>query len=707
MNIADIQTLYVEDMSINMYGYRQYIKKYSLTDLNGNTTNLNFAPIKNISSEYLELFNNNLTWNYVGVVDNTGIGYNLVDIGNYNIYTSANLNRFDASGYNEAPIVTTMASNYVPYGMGYITEDGEFRIGGLPFFNNTMSTLLSSSPTVYNYTDALMHEYMVVGSTIVQNSCFDKGATVMLIADNVASAAGLTPNKLAVGNQVLNITGTYTSDANAVAINIRNGATAYVNGQKIVGTLPNLRYPTNPNNPSDSNYQFIAANNNLKNITREGVMYIVGEYQIANASQPDSWMFEGNRKMKMGFAQSNIASLVGLVPNKLKSGETILGVTGNYTGDTSNLEPIVAEQENIIINLQSTVNNLQNIVNNKCLPEVSDFVVPSSYIYSNLPNKDLSFKGMDFSNINAIGVGINHSNISLCNSFLIAHCANLVNISDINFNNIAFTSTNGIQNTPYLALNCPNVRRFSNIAFPFLSTILHPILATNISTGQQFFENIFLPNLTNINTSSIFWGNSTVPIEIDGLFLNKYNGSNPIIDNIPVQTLKNIYAPNISNIKMLCNNGLVQNAVLMNLNLCGITSTATGLAGMRNLQTFSMINLYNVSNAELMFASCNNLENVEFHNASAGVAPLGWGQSNVHVAKMLYGCNNLSDLSIYNILNYFSLMSQSNRLNTQCKSLNTQNGNSPFFSSNIITRAEQLSSCAQILATMRNNGWTY
>lgn len=613
MNIADIQTLYVEDMSINMYGYRQNIKKYSLTDLNGNTTNLNFAPIKNISSEYLELFNNNLIWNYVGVVDNTGIGYNLVDIGNYNIYTSANLNRFDASGSSEAPIVTTMASNYVPYGMGYITEDGEFRIGGLPFFNNTMSTLLSSSPTVYNYTDALMHEYVVVGSTIVQNSCFDKGATVMLIADNVASAAGLTPNKLAVGNQVLNITGTYTSDANAIATDIANGKTAYVNGVKIIGTSPNL-------------------------------------------------------------------------------------------------EPIVIEQENIITNLQSTVNNLQNTVNTKCLPNTADTIcLPSSYIYSNLPNTDLSFKGIDFSNINAIGAGINQSNISICNSFLIAHCANLVNISDINFNNTAFTSTSGIQNSPYLALNCLNVRRFSNIAFPFLSTILHPILATNISisTGQQFFENIFLPNLTNISTYSIFWGNSAVPIEVDGLFLNEYNGSNPIIDNIPVQTLKNIYAPNISNIKMLCNKGLVQNAVFMNLNLCGITSTATGLAGISNLQTFSMVNLYNVSNAELMFASCTNLKNVEFHNVSAGVAPLGWGQSNVHVAKMLYGCNNLSDLSIYNVLNYFLLMSQSNRLNTQCKSLNAQNGNSPFFTSNIITRAEQLASCAQILANMLNNGWTY
>lgn len=120
-------------------------------------------------------------------------------------------------------------------------------------------------------------------------------------------------------------------------INIRNGVTAFVNGQQIVGNLPVLTYPVNPNNAGDWDYQFIAATGTMKRVYRNGVNYILGSYQIAAETEPDSWMFEGNRKMKMGFRELNIANTVNLTPDKLKQGVKILGITGNYSGgiDTS------------------------------------------------------------------------------------------------------------------------------------------------------------------------------------------------------------------------------------------------------------------------------------------------------------------------------------------------------------------------------------
>lgn len=129
-------------------------------------------------------------------------------------------------------------------------------------------------------------------------------------------------------------TGTDTSDANAEPINIRKDKTAYVNGQKITGTLPVLTYPINPDNPSDYDYQFIEAST-AKSTTRNNTTYIMGAYQIAAQKDPDSWMFEGNRKMKMGISQSLIASAISLNANQIKKNEEVLGVTGTYEGESS------------------------------------------------------------------------------------------------------------------------------------------------------------------------------------------------------------------------------------------------------------------------------------------------------------------------------------------------------------------------------------
>lgn len=52
---------------------------------------------------------------------------------------------------------------------------------------------------------------------------------------SLANTIGLVNHKLAVGQSVLGVNGTYTSDATATANNLSSGVTAYVNGQKITG----------------------------------------------------------------------------------------------------------------------------------------------------------------------------------------------------------------------------------------------------------------------------------------------------------------------------------------------------------------------------------------------------------------------------------------------------------------------------------------
>lgn len=64
------------------------------------------------------------------------------------------------------------------------------------------------------------------------------GNTLFALPYNtVASNIGLTAAKIAKGQTILGIAGTYTSDATATAAQILSGKTAYVNGSKITGTM--------------------------------------------------------------------------------------------------------------------------------------------------------------------------------------------------------------------------------------------------------------------------------------------------------------------------------------------------------------------------------------------------------------------------------------------------------------------------------------
>ena len=71
------------------------------------------------------------------------------------------------------------------------------------------------------------------------NAIVRTGNNFMMTAtyEQVANAIGLTADRLAPDGYVLGIYGTYTSDATATAADIVAGKTAYINGEKVTGTM--------------------------------------------------------------------------------------------------------------------------------------------------------------------------------------------------------------------------------------------------------------------------------------------------------------------------------------------------------------------------------------------------------------------------------------------------------------------------------------
>lgn len=129
------------------------------------------------------------------------------------------------------------------------------------------------------------------------------GGCGILKVENITSEnikAGVTVSYGLENNTLTSITGTFTSDANAYASGILSGLSAYVNGSKITGTMANQGAVSKSLSPG-------------------------GSYTIPAGYHNGSGKVTAN-------SDSN------LVAGNIRSGVSIFGVTGNYTGDYSHIE---------------------------------------------------------------------------------------------------------------------------------------------------------------------------------------------------------------------------------------------------------------------------------------------------------------------------------------------------------------------------------
>lgn len=128
----------------------------------------------------------------------------------------------------------------------------------------------------------------------------------------------LKPENLKQGVTVMGVAGTLepgldTSDATATANDIIAPKTAYVNGQKITGTIPTAT-----------------------TITEDGSVQLTSDGQFkASATVPNDIYLHSDitpRMIWLNLTKTQVADAIGLTADKIKAGETILGITGTYTG---------------------------------------------------------------------------------------------------------------------------------------------------------------------------------------------------------------------------------------------------------------------------------------------------------------------------------------------------------------------------------------
>ena len=197
--------------------------------------------------------------------------------------------------------------------------NGEKITGNLPLFPNTRTFTVDGGVT-----DDKENSKLKVSTINATKQIIDSNLNMEFSASytNVAETVGLTPEKITKGQTILGIegnaeTGIDTSDATATVNDIAQDKTAYVNGEKITGTLKKL-------------FELSYIVNNVVWTDETDLDQLRLDIPLLG----DGIVTSNQTKTVVILHYDKLAEEIGLTADKIKAGETILGITGTYTGET-------------------------------------------------------------------------------------------------------------------------------------------------------------------------------------------------------------------------------------------------------------------------------------------------------------------------------------------------------------------------------------
>ena len=190
---------------------------------------------------------------------------------------------------------------------------------------------------------------------------FKKGSKI-LVGENYAKIADeikLTPEKIVEGNTIIGVKGsaklgTDTTDANAIAADIIKDKTAYVNGEKVTGTYEPLDTSDADATANDICMGKTAYVNGEK-IT--GKVFEAGQTSMMTSDievndsrinitkvMPQDYLFRKNGSITYNVKHADMSKAIGLTPEKIVEGNTIIGVSGTQKIlDTSDADATAAD----------------------------------------------------------------------------------------------------------------------------------------------------------------------------------------------------------------------------------------------------------------------------------------------------------------------------------------------------------------------------
>ena len=468
-------------------------------------------------------------------------------------------------------------------------------------------------------------------------------------------ASFIIPKNLKKDVKALGVTGILdggidTSDATATSKDIKEGKTAYVNDKKITGTLQQADTDWALNGITDEPISVELKTGNPDYIQmkfkRSGTDIVVG----------------GSSNVTANMSQETMAVVSNITPDKIKSGEVILGIAGNYIGlDTSDA---TATADDILKNATAYVNGTKVVGN------VADYrdgtITPSDadIEWVGDPQVDRISFTEKCGGYNVYFIG---PNTTLGAYTPVSKLANFINLTpDIlkkDENRLGITGTyegSGISN---FANNLDELQQLVNTYSDYYITMNNINNLSNAFSNQRnltVVPNFDTSNVTNMSNMFSYCDNLRYVPNFDTS--NVTNMSNMFTECINLKNYPNFNTENVRNFSCMFFNSKMVSAPNFIIN--NALTTSYMFQACYNLVNVPNYNMHNVESMSGMFSSCRSLievPNFNTHNAVIVSAMFDYcsnlinapnlDTSNVNwsMEYMFRGCYNLVSVPMYNM----------------------------------------------------------